>query len=363
MNKIRNIQALRGIAVLAVVLFHLLDIEGKYGGGPGILPQILQFGMFGVDLFFIISGFVMVTVTRGKFQSLRHSLDFLAHRVTRIYPPYWFYSLLVLAVFIFKPAWVNSSQHHQVNILFSFLLWPTYTLPLILVAWSLIHEIYFYLVFTILLPLVPEKRLTLALGLWTGIVVLLHPLFPQTINPVILVIRHPMTLEFIGGCLLAILYHQQTWRLPARPLLILSCAVFLGMLVVYHFFFQLTGEIEPLQWRRLAVFGLPALLLVFNAAHVERQGLLFPSLLEKIGDASYSIYLSHILTLNAAGRLWRLAAQPGIHDNIIMTPLLLILACGVGLMSYQMIEKPLIRFSHRHLSSKPRTTIDLPDRL
>lgn len=76
MNKLQNVQALRGVAVLAVVFFHLIIIERRYGGVDTILPDWLAFGMFGVDLFFVISGFVMVTVTQGKFQNLRQALLF-----------------------------------------------------------------------------------------------------------------------------------------------------------------------------------------------------------------------------------------------------------------------------------------------
>jgi exopolysaccharide production protein ExoZ len=94
--KIQNIQALRGIAVLSVVFFHLLMIERKYGGSRTILPDLFQFGMFGVDLFFVISGFVMFTVSRGKFQIPKQTLRFIYHRMARIYPTYWVYSILVL---------------------------------------------------------------------------------------------------------------------------------------------------------------------------------------------------------------------------------------------------------------------------
>ena len=126
LKKIQNIQALRGIAVLSVVFFHLIPIEQKYGGSTSILPTFFQFGMFGVDLFFVISGFVMVTVAKGKYQLPKQALKFVYRRVSRIYPTYWFYSLLVLTIFFIQPAWVNSSQGNQVNILESFLLLNSY---------------------------------------------------------------------------------------------------------------------------------------------------------------------------------------------------------------------------------------------
>jgi len=119
--------------------FHLVTIERKYGGSGAILPDLLQFGMFGVDLFFMVSGFVMVTVTKGKFQIPKQAVKFIYHRVARIYPSYWVYSILVLIVFLVKPTWVNNSQGNQVDILSSFLLFPSHTLPLVMVGWTLIH--------------------------------------------------------------------------------------------------------------------------------------------------------------------------------------------------------------------------------
>lgn len=67
-----------------------MTIEQKYGGTQTILPDFFNFGMFGVDLFFVISGFVMIAVTRGKFQNLKQATRFIYHRASRIYPAYWF---------------------------------------------------------------------------------------------------------------------------------------------------------------------------------------------------------------------------------------------------------------------------------
>lgn len=74
MKRIQNIQGLRGVAVLFVVLFHLVPIEQKYGGSKAILPSLFHYGTFGVDLFFVISGFVMVAVTRGRFKQQKQAL-------------------------------------------------------------------------------------------------------------------------------------------------------------------------------------------------------------------------------------------------------------------------------------------------
>src|ERR1700737_3097284 len=87
-----NIQALRAVAALIVVVFHLSYIESKYFPSH-FVPAILgNCGMAGVDLFFVISGFVMMTVSSGHFGRSGAASDFLLRRAVRIYPVYWFYA-------------------------------------------------------------------------------------------------------------------------------------------------------------------------------------------------------------------------------------------------------------------------------
>lgn len=346
MIKIQNIQALRGIAVLSVVFFHLLIIEQKYGGSKTILPNLLQFGMFGVDLFFVISGFVMVTVTRGKFQILKQASRFIYHRVARIYPTYWVYSILVLIIFLLQPSWVNSTQGNQVDILASFLLLPSHTLPLVMVGWTLIHEMYFYLIFFLILLLIPERHLLLTILSW-GIGVVLLNIYLESSSPVINIISHPLTIEFIGGCLLAIIYHRKNVKIKSSILLMLVGLTLAASLYGYHSYQNITGLIEPLAWWRIIIFGIPALLMVYCFTNAERNGYVIHSSLIRVGDASYSIYLSHIFTLSASGRVWSMFSTDDFSDNVIMIPVLLFLVLMVGFISYRTVEKPLLKLTRR----------------
>lgn len=142
-KKIEAVQGLRGVAALAVGAIHATAIERKYSAGDVLLPEWFRFGASGVDLFFVISGFVMVTVTRGRFGRINEVLRFLWGRVTRIYPTYWFYFFITLAVLLWQPSWVDTSLPQHVNLWASFLLLPTDTLPLVMVAWSLVNELWF----------------------------------------------------------------------------------------------------------------------------------------------------------------------------------------------------------------------------
>jgi len=346
LTKIQNIQALRGVAVLLVVLMHSLHIEQKYGGGQSILPNFFQFGMAGVDLFFVISGFVMVTVTRGKFQNPREALRFTYHRMARIYPTYWVYSLLLLGVFFIRPTWINNAQGNQVDILASFLLLPSHILPLVVVGWTLIHEVYFYLVFAAILLLVPERKLAYAVLVWGCSISLLN-FYSGSGSPWINLISHPLTLEFMGGCLIAILYFNTAVKIRTEILLLLALAGAAVSFFGFQYYQHFTGAVVLPDWWRVAIFGIPSILVVHCLSNAERNGYVIHSTLVAVGDASYSIYLSHLLTLSASGRIWSLFASETAWDNIIMVPALYGLVLLVGFLSYRMVEKPLLRLSRR----------------
>lgn len=346
MGKIQNIQALRGVAVLSVVFFHLLMIERKYGGSETILPEFFQFGMFGVDLFFVISGFVMFTVSRGKFQIPKHALRFIYHRVARIYPTYWVYSILVLIVFLLKPTWVNNSQGNQVNILSSFLLFPSQTLPLVMVGWTLIHEMYFYLIFFIIFLLISERHLVYAIFIWGMCVVLLN-LNVESSAPTLAIISHPLTFEFLGGCILASIYYKKEIKIKNSILLMLASLSLLSAIYGYLYYNRVTGQIAPIGWWRIVIFGIPALFMVCCLTNAERNGLVMHSSLILIGDASYSLYLSHGLTMSVIGRIWRIFPSDNVLDNILMMPILIILVLIVGFISYRVVEIPLLRLSRK----------------
>lgn len=347
MKKSQNIQALRGAAVLSVVLFHLTVIEMKYGGTETVLPNFINFGMFGVDLFFVISGFVMVVVTRGKFQSTEQAIRFLYHRASRIYPAYWVYTLLVLGVFWVNPSLVNSSQGNHVDIVASFLLLPSEYLPLVNVGWTLIHELYFYLVLFLVLLIIPERRFLNALVLW-GVVVIFANISFEMKSPLFQLVFHPLTVEFILGCFIAIhFYRNKKQVLQTKLLPVVAFAGLVASICGYSVYQYSTGNLEPHGWWRILVFGAPAVLTVFCFINAERNGFVIHSSLVSIGDASYSIYLSHIMTLSAVGRIWGAFSDNSVYDNYIMLPVLLVLAIIVGMISYRYVEMPLLAYSRR----------------
>lgn len=346
--KFASVQVWRGIAAMLVVFAHLQVVEQRYGHGDPLLPAWLDYGQASVDLFFVISGFVIATVTRAQFQSLPAAGHFLFQRVTRIYPPYWLYSAIVLLVWLSQPSMVNAAQGHRVNLLASFLLLPQDLLPLLMVGWTLVHEMYFYVVVALLLPLIPERAFPLALAAWALVVILgqgheiLQP--GALLDPTLRVVLHPLTLEFIGGAAVTLLLYGGAGG-PGRAILALGIAGFiLAVQALQAGYVVLDGADR---WR-LLWFGIPALLVIYGAARAESEGKLrFPAFMRKIGDASYSIYLSHILVLSAIGRLWPPTLLPAPIDHAAMLTVMLLATLGVGWLSYRWVEVPILQTMRR----------------
>src|ERR1700757_1478274 len=139
MSEIRTIQTARAIAANLVIFSHLFLVQARYTAGT-VLPAFTLYGIAGVDLFFVISGFIMVAVAGRD----RGPIEFLWRRVTRIYPTYWLVSLAVLATALLAPTLVNSSITTPISLWRSFLLIPDRTFPLLAVGWTLVYEMYFY---------------------------------------------------------------------------------------------------------------------------------------------------------------------------------------------------------------------------
>lgn len=287
--KLQSIQALRGLAALLVVVYHTrtLELKGIAENGltePAFISGLFTNGYAGVDLFFVISGFIMVFVTHGSPIGPRSASSFLFARATRIYPVWWvFAAIITLYMFATQQVtgqsavWDRATQGIPVvpYLVKSFLLQPQPALPVLNVGWTLIHEIYFYLMFTLFM-LAPRRWLPVLLGIWAVIVVggsllgYLQPV-PATWGSLVL---HPMTLEFILGATAGLAVTKGlVWR---SGVLTLVATLWLLTALCYQ------GEETSFQliWGRVFWFGLPSTLLVYGCAGLDvrqRHGWLLPA--------------------------------------------------------------------------------------
>ncbi|WP_122448688.1 acyltransferase family protein [Pseudomonas viridiflava] len=341
MERLYSLQGLRGVAVLGVVLFHMMSVESKFSGGDILLPPLLDFFQLGVDLFFVISGFVMVIASRGRFQSGAEARRFLFNRVSRIYPTYWLYFFITLAVFLVQPGMVNSG-HGGSNLLMSFLLLPNDKVLLVMVAWSLLFELWFYVVFSGFL-LFRERSLPLLLGGWALIIVVFNALADwQDYSSALKIILHPYSLEFILGAALALFFYgRHSARLPSVAvcaLLAVALLVAVPLIGVYRLY-----DSQGLL-RMLMVGGTFGTLVLTLALLERRRRLVVPGFLVATGDMSYTIYLSHLLVLGVIGRVWSLVgAWPESYlDNLFFAVLMMAAAVCYGWVGYRCFEKPVL---------------------
>jgi exopolysaccharide production protein ExoZ len=306
--KLDTIQALRGLAALAVALYHLPLAEAAAIGLAGSneaasLAWLSRNGFAGVDVFFVISGFIMVYVTANRDRGARSAGDFLLARIIRVYPLWW---LFAAAAVVISLAATGAPVHPDFGVpgdalagylVKSFALIPQDYAPVLNVGWTLIHEMYFYLVFAIIL-LFPARILPWALAAWSAGVALVALAFSGPVSGFAIteLIFHPLTLEFSAGAAAGLLITKGVTRF-ARVLAGLGG---LGLLVAM-------GVADGLGhdgWGRVIVFGLPAALLVYGLAAMDlRQPIRLPRALVFLGDASYALYLAHTLVYLIARRV------------------------------------------------------------
>ncbi len=337
-----NIQGLRAIAAMLVLLHHLFYSEQKYFGGHTIPAALAGLGAAGVDLFFVISGFVMVSISGEQFASPHEAGRFIKRRVLRIYPIYWFYTLIVVGIWMAAPHMVNASSGGQPDWIASFTLWPSKSVPLLVQGWTLTFEMYFYLVFAVLIAFSPRPHLARMLAGWAVLTIGLAcwAVATDTHTAGIRLISSTLVLEFIAGYFCALF-----WAATPRRVVPLVLGAAAASVVAVLLLLEQHGFDAIIQKRALC-FGIPALLIVWSAVLLEKRlNLSAPRMLQALGDGSYSLYLSHTLVLAAIYRLWLMLLPAAGLPWATLAAFFAALICGQ--ISYRWIEQPLNRAMRR----------------
>lgn len=328
-----SIQLLRALAAASVVWGHA-EVEAEQATGR-VLALGFDFGI-GVDIFFLVSGFVMWLSSAKLFGQPHGVKKFLLRRFWRIVPLYWFYSAAMLAAIILVPSLLNNAIVTPELVASSFLFFPMQNAlgeyqPILALGWTLNYEMFFYAIFAIGL-LLPVTRGIQAIWLLLLISMVLRLVSDR--GPFVFW-GQPIILEFLVGVALAILYqrvgHQPSWALMA--LCIGSAAL---LLVLF-------SDVEV---SRAVKLGIPAILgfaaLVFFAS---------PSLLRVlaplarvVGDSSYSLYLSHPFTLGVCKVLWGRADSILAHSTFFIAVSTLV-CIGVGYLSYFILERTILNMT------------------
>lgn len=358
---LKNIQTLRFLAALWVVLHHMQPPVTPFT--LSLLPDaVTRLGFAGVDLFFVISGLIMAETTRGMLPGWPAATRFLVQRFGRIYIGWWpFFALYLWG------ASQSGRLRPDINLWGSFLLWPQnlpqYLLP---ITWTLSFELYFYVVVAALVVW-NRRHAPLVLGLCGIAIVALNIWFYQRglylpaneglakANLLIPFYLSPLTLEFIAGFLLSEWLHR-------RPRQCLGCWLAgAGLMLALAYFYQTSGSLLASGMagffhvgERAALLGGFACCLVVCAMELERRQITPWPLLQALGDASYSIYLAHIVCLIVVGAAF-FRLQPFLHAPATVWSLAAIgLTLGSAWLNYRWIEYPLNRQLKAQLAKYPR---------
>lgn len=348
LRSFQTIQALRAVAALMVVIYHMVHAETVHGGGVALLGGPAHFGYAGVDVFFVISGFIMATVTTGRFGSPAGALDFLCRRAIRIFPLYWLCTLAIIALMALRPDALSSSFGDS-GLIRSLLLVPQEGGPLLVVGWTLTYELFFYAMTALALAVGSASRVRAMVLGWAAVLLLLQAVPTQ--SPWANVLTSPLSLEFMAGAL-AGLYWRKLPDLLAWPAVASGIAwmVAAGLLLAE---FPNHGQSHG---TRVVAFGLPSTLLIIGLARMEAEGRVRPKgLLVQLGNASYSLYLTHLFVLSLFGRMWSASGHTGTTvGNAAFLATTLLACCALALFVHQLIEVPLMHRANRAWRSMRR---------
>jgi exopolysaccharide production protein ExoZ len=314
-RQLSSIQILRAFAALTVVIFHTLGTANAYGFEAVLLRFLEALGDRGVDVFFVISGFIMVHVQHSR---KRTPGEFMLDRAIRIVPLYW--TLTAVAALIFNGATgLLNTQGASTDWVVCSLAFCAQTVlgakPVLYDGWTLEYEMLFYLIFALSLFAADLARSVLlacvAIGVWA------------------IAAHQPVILEFAAGMLIG-------WAYATRrtPLLPPAAAIAIGVLGL------LAGTLSTWDIGRWMTTGIPAAILVYGCVHAAPSE---NGILTRLGNASYSLYLIQVFTVPAVYKLLaRFGAPAGFADLYAIGCIALAVAASFA--TYTWIESPIARF-------------------
>jgi peptidoglycan/LPS O-acetylase OafA/YrhL len=345
-----NVQALRAIAALMVVVVHAYAVESTYLPGQPWTSPFHVLGTYGVDLFFVISGTVMLVSTATWFGEKSAPRRFLARRATRIYPPYVIVSALVLVAYLIVPAATGAHRSTRPDVLLSFLALPQRGEPLLVVGWTLTYELVFYCVFAVALRF-HRSYLPLVTAIWLLAAIAIGALGPPE-NPWVRVLGSWFNLEFVFGMLVGTAVLRGAFVAP-RALFALAVVLIVAVCVATAYSGR---EFLTIAWWRPWAVGAPMALLVYASLGLEKHGVLAPRWLRAQGDASYALYLWHVLVIGALGLALNRVHVHGTPARIAIVFGGYALAIAVSFLAYRYVERPLLRLARRYLESASSST-------
>lgn len=343
MRTIVSVQILRAVAAGAVVLTHAQTWLSLKTGSPDALPVLHFLGSFAVDLFFVISGFIMVYTSEPLFGRPEGPKNFFMHRLVRIVPFYWIVTAAYVAMSLAFPQFGRS--YGLDFIAASFLFIPMHNadgdvMPIVGHGWTLNYEMQFYALFA-LAVLAPRRIAVASVSVALAAMVVIGQHVAPT-STVLAFWTGPVIMQFVYGMLIGLVYREGL-RLPkllAVALILAGCALMFGVRAS-------SVEVPPL------VTTLSVILIMSGATFGDfaLKGPVWGAF-AIIGDASYSMYLLHSAPIRAALALSHRTSLDFASAPWLYVGFSLVGAIVLGIAAYYACERPLTRYFRGLL--KPR---------
>jgi len=335
------IQMLRGIACLLVVLLHITINYSEAFGAP-FLRNIFTFGGSGVDIFFVLSGFIITYSSNTSLhQQSQPVAAFIKRRGIRIFPIYWIWTTFFLLLqVIFHPFYKTHFVFDLPNLVKTYLLLPGHSM-VNGVSWSLTNELFFYLLFALAI-VIGNKRYVAVMGVSYFLLLLYLGLFVKmdpSQNAYLQLMLFPMNIEFLLGvsiCLMAERVSDKwTYALLVAGILLFTAGAF---------YTANNPQLLNYGMDRVVFFGFPSFLIVLAIVKLETSRTVsVGNVFLKLGDASYSIYLIHLPFVAA---FCKIVATLNIENGFLLHVLCLLLfigICWLGIVTFNKVEKPVIK--------------------
>lgn len=333
-----GLQYLRFFAALLVVLGHAWQMVPIVGVGD--LGSGFKGGASGVDMFFAISGFIMVHITADRPVSPG---QFFTDRVARISPSYWVITLLMAAILIVAPSVFRSASFDMASLITSlfFIPWPSNAVPgatpLLQIGWTLNYEMLFYAIFALGMLVSRDWRVPIAAIVIT-LLVSMQLVWDNRTNDFFQFYSSTIMLEFVFGMMIALVFRRYR---PGNAVLAV-----LAVLAVAAFAWALTNSMWRLDQMRFLVWGVPAALVVASVTAADLRGIVpHVKILLLLGNASYAIYLTHLFPLGALRKVWPMMPQVLQSSDVFLLGAAVAISLIVGVGFYLLVEKPLVRLA------------------
>lgn len=330
-----GIEVGRGVAAILVVLSHisLIMLQPRFYGVAPWHGVLAKFGA-GVDFFFVLSGFIIAWVHWDDIGHADRIERYALRRIRRIYPAYWCVLLPLSLAYFLAPSSGLPSQHDPWNFVTSFLLLPYPEHPILGVAWTLVYEMIFYVVFGAIIVL--GRRALWGLAVW-GLLILVTYFTVAELRFPFTILLDVRNLEFLMGIGTAVFLRRHATPLPG-VMLVGGIVLFFAQLLSFN------PWLDDALVARLG-FGLASVMVLIGTVELERAGrVAIPAPFRELGAASYSIYLVHGVAISFAIQV---VTRVFPRSLPLEAPMLALVVAGVGagIVYHRLVEVRVIRWT------------------